>query len=206
AAINAIATRNGFSYQNTAWEGAVGVDSGCGGASTFAQAARCVDEALRGGFLGDLDEINEADGESASDSDSGDYEAGDMSSGEGSALWLHDDEPYSASTSARGVVEQVIARMKYEIKRQMRVFPTIHAALDQITRRDLDNPRHLPIHEQFTHALEALAARFRGLLPSVTSSQNNTQLPAASQHNTHTHPLPPSPEKRQYRKDSRSIH
>ncbi|KAG8740946.1 hypothetical protein FRC11_015058, partial [Ceratobasidium sp. 423] len=130
AAIHAIATRHGSGSQNKAQEVTVCADLG-GTSSAFAQAARCVDEALRGGFLGDLDNIDDSNGEGAFDSDDEGYEVEGISSGGDLASWSSDDEQFFASSSARGVAEQVIARTTYDIKRQMRALPAIHTALDQ---------------------------------------------------------------------------
>ncbi|KAG8707641.1 hypothetical protein FRC11_007287 [Ceratobasidium sp. 423] len=202
AAIHAIATRYGSGSQNGPHEAAVFADLGPEGAtSPFVQAARCVNEALRGGFLGDLDSIEEGE----ENMDKMDEEDTELSS----AAWSSDDESFSPSTSARGLAEQVIARTTYNIKRQLNMFPDIHAALDHVTHRDLVDSLHRSTYEQYANELEALAARVRGLLchsaPLISSSQRSTQPLTPSQH-TRTIPLPPSPEKRQYRKDSRSFH
>lgn len=90
----------------------------------------------------------------------------------------------------------------------MKLMPDMHAALDHIHYRDLETSVHRAEYEQYANELESLTTRIRGLLrraaPSVPSTQSEARL--QTQHNTATVPIPPSPERRQYRKDSRSFH
>jgi hypothetical protein len=91
----------------------------------------------------------------------------------------------------------------------MKALPIIHAALDQVTRQDLGGSQHQSIYEQYADQLEVLTARVRGLLchpGHIPASYTNTQHLAILQDNTFTLPLPPSPEKQQYQKESQSIH
>ncbi|KAG8729543.1 hypothetical protein FRC11_008513 [Ceratobasidium sp. 423] len=210
AAMEAIASRYSAGGRNIAQNAVARIDLGPGEvAGAFEQAARCVNEALQGGFLGDLDNIDEFNDKDMSNSEGEGYEEEDMSSGDDLELWSSDDESRLPSNSARGVAEQVIARTTYDIKRQMKVVPTIHAALDQITQRDLENSRHRLTYAKYADELEALAARVRGLLLLTThhtSSQTNSQPPTQTQHDTSAIPIPPSPEKRQNRMESHSIH
>ncbi|GAB1527839.1 hypothetical protein RhiTH_011027 [Rhizoctonia solani] len=202
--------RYGPGGRNITQNAAVHIDLGPGeAAGAFEQAARCVNEALEGGLLGDLDHIAEFNDEDMLDLEGEGYKEEDVSSGDDLGLSSSDDQSRLPSNSARGVAEQVIARTTYDIKRQVKAAPAIHAALDQFTHRDLENSQHRSAYEQHADVLEGLAARVRSRLLSAahhTSSQTNTQPPTSTQHDTSTIPILPSPEKRQNRKESHSIH
>ncbi|CCO35184.1 hypothetical protein BN14_09299 [Rhizoctonia solani AG-1 IB] len=193
----------------------------------FAQATRHVNEALQGDFLGSLNDVEGEECESDSTADDIDTEEETELSGDDLALWPNDDEvrlnntfnwpaltsPFWVlqfpSNSAQGFAEQVTARTTYDIKRHLKLLPDIHAGLDHITRRALGSSLHRSTYEQYANELEATAARIRGLLShsaSVPASQPRTQTPAPTQHSTRATLLPPSPERRQYRKNSRSFH
>ncbi|CUA78041.1 hypothetical protein RSOLAG22IIIB_13012 [Rhizoctonia solani] len=214
AAIRAITAQFGTCDQNTTQERAENIDSGPGKVdSAFERAARAVNEALEGGFLDESENIDELDEAGVVGSDIEDYEEGDMLSGDDQEALLSGDELPFPSKSAQGIAKQAIARAAYDFKRQINAVPAMNSALDHITHRDLGSSIHRTTYERFANEFEAITARVRGLLcqsaspfASQTSSQSNSQPPILIQRNTHTIPIPPSPERRQYRKESRGIH
>ncbi|CAE6484143.1 unnamed protein product [Rhizoctonia solani] len=211
AAVRMIATQYGSKNRNSTHEDALHIDSGPAGTdSAVERAARCVNETLQAGLFGDLGDIDGSNEVEIVDSDSEGYEEEGMSSGNELLSWSSGDESRLASNSARGVVEQILARSMYDIKQQMRKTRNIRASLDRITHRDLNNTRHQRILEQFANEEEALLAQVRGLLRGSARTFESSQTTATpftqTQRNAQSIPLPPSPEKRQYRKESRSIH
>ncbi|CAE6437903.1 unnamed protein product [Rhizoctonia solani] len=182
--------------------------------TAVARAAHYVDEALRGGLLG---ELAEADNEELLDSEDGNLlSTGSEVEERGSDDTLLSsgdevDEPMETATSSWGLSEQLIALKTYSIKKNLKLIPEIHAALDGINHRDLEDSVHRGEYEKYADELELLTTRTQAILrragPSVPPTQVQTvQSQLLSQHNTARVPIPASPERRQYRKDSRSIH
>ncbi|KAG8755470.1 hypothetical protein FRC11_006006, partial [Ceratobasidium sp. 423] len=180
--------------------------------TSVARAAHCVNEALQGGFLSDLVEVDDTGAvvseykeELDTGSEVGEEESDNTLLSSGDEI----DESIGAGASARGLAEQLNARTTYTMKRNLRLTPEIHTELDRIHHRDLEDSIHREEYEKYAYELELLTTRIRGLLRRAGPSAPSTQLQGAqplSQHNTATTPTPASPERRQYRKDSRSLH
>jgi hypothetical protein len=89
AAVHKITTRYQASIQDRAYSGPMSAKSSLGGESLLARAAHCVNEALQGGFLGDLDEKLSKE---PSGSESSDYDMESVSSEDNKVWGPSDDE------------------------------------------------------------------------------------------------------------------
>ncbi|KAF8707390.1 hypothetical protein RHS03_04322, partial [Rhizoctonia solani] len=187
--------------------GAVNTSENKQGPGAVAWAAHYVNEALQGGLLGDLAGVDEEGIVDSEDEEILDVESEVDEESDNDEI----NEPIGAGTSVRGLADQVIARTTYALKKILKPIPEVHAALDHIHHRDLEISMHRDEYEKCANELELLTPRLRGVLrragPSAPSTQlQGAQVQSLSQHNTATTPIPASPEKRQYRKNSRSFH
>ncbi|KAH7308877.1 hypothetical protein B0J17DRAFT_725145 [Rhizoctonia solani] len=165
--------------------------------TAVAQVAHCINEALQGGFLGDLGNpdkegvVNMGDNENLEAVECVVKGETDKDDTDNRMLLLSDYNfnEFSANSMC-SLAEQLIVQTSYDIKKNMKLIPNIHAALDHINYCDLEASKHQAIYKEYANKLKLLSMRIRGLLrcagPSAppTAAQGGVQ--ALSQHNTAT--------------------
>ncbi|KAH7337682.1 hypothetical protein B0J17DRAFT_629228 [Rhizoctonia solani] len=153
----------------------------------FEQTTCCVNKALQGGFLGNLDNIKEEEGDSDSVGDNN-------TSKDNLAVWSREYESHTPSNSAQGLAEQVTAQTTYNIKQHLNMLPDMHTTFDHITPQAMVDSQHLPIYEKYANGLKAILAQVHGLIcssvPLIASLQRSAQTPTPPQHSTNATLLP----------------